>query len=56
MQAHQHPCMLDLVIKYTLPAQQLFGRTVTLKKVPQELMQMDSFSGVGVPVVDMLKS
>lgn len=56
MQAHQYPGMLDLIVKGTLPVQQLLGKTVTLDKAPQELMKMDHFPGIGVVVVDMLKN
>jgi hypothetical protein len=34
---------------------QLLGKTVTLDEAPEELMNMDSFSGVGVSVIDLNK-
>lgn len=53
MQAHQYPGMLDLIVKGTLPVQQLLGKTVTLDEAPKELMEMDSFPGSGVTMIKL---
>lgn len=55
MQAHQYPGMLDLIAKGTLPVKQLLGKTVELAEAPAELMEMDTFSGIGVTVIDFRK-
>lgn len=51
MQAHQYPGMLDLIVKGVLRPQQLLGKIVSLEQVPEELMGMDDFRGIGVSVV-----
>ena len=34
--------------------EKLFGKTISLQQIPEELMQMDNFSGTGVTVIDRI--
>jgi alcohol dehydrogenase len=52
MQAHQYPGMLNLIVKGVLQPQALLGKTITLQQLPEELMKMNEFNGIGVTVVE----
>jgi len=53
MQSHRYPEMLEMIRDGRLQPQRLIGKTVTLEDAPEELMNMDSFHGVGVTVIDL---
>ena len=37
-----------------LHPEKLIGKTISLQQAPEELMQMDNFSGTGVTVIDRI--
>ena len=53
MQAHRYPEMLEMIRDGRLRPQQLIGKTVPLENAPGALMQMDTFAGIGVTVIDL---
>jgi alcohol dehydrogenase len=53
MQAHRYPEMLEMILDGRLKPQQLIGKTVSLDDAPHELVNMDSFTGTGVTVIDL---
>jgi alcohol dehydrogenase len=53
MQAHRYPEMLDMIRDGRLRPKQLIGKTVSLAEAPSDLMNMDTFAGVGVTVIDL---
>jgi alcohol dehydrogenase len=52
MQAHRYPEMLEMIRQGTLEPQKLIGKTISLEDAPQELMEMNSFKGLGVSVIN----
>ena len=52
MQAHRYPAMLDMIRDGRLNPQKLIGKTISLDDAPTELMDLNSFLGVGVTVID----
>ncbi|GGJ22415.1 zinc-dependent alcohol dehydrogenase family protein [Deinococcus roseus] len=54
MQAHAYPEMLRMIAQGVLQPERLIGKRITLQESIDALMQMDSFSGTGVTVVDRL--
>ena len=52
MQAHKYPEMLEMIRQGKLQPQKLIGKTVSLDESIEELMNMDSFEGTGVTVID----
>lgn len=54
MQAHRYPVVLDMIRAGKLHPEKLIGKTISLQQAPEELMQMDNFSGTGVTVIDRI--
>lgn len=54
MQAHRFPAVLDMIRAGKLHPEKLIGKTISLQQAPEELMQMDNFSGTGVTVIDRI--
>jgi alcohol dehydrogenase len=54
MQAHRYPVVLDMIRAGKLHPEKLIGKTISLQQAPEELMQMDNFSGSGVTVIDRI--
>jgi alcohol dehydrogenase len=52
MQAHRYPEMLEMIRMGKLEPQRLIGKTVSLEDAVTELVDMNSFSGTGVTVID----
>ena len=52
LQAHRYPEMLEMIRQRKLEPQRLIGKTIALADAPQELVNMNDFSGVGVTVID----
>ena len=52
MQAHRYPQMLEMICAGRLQPRTLVGRTVGLEEAAKALTQMNSFSGIGVTIVD----
>ena len=52
MQAYRIPPILDLVSRGRLDPGRLVQSTIGLDQAPQALMEMDTFSGLGITVVD----
>ena len=51
MQAHRYPEMLDMIRAGKLEPQKLIGKRIALEEAPRELVDLDSFAGVGVTVI-----
>ena len=51
MQAHRYPEMFDMIRDGRLDPRKLIGKTVSLGEAADELMNMNSFSSVGVTVI-----
>jgi alcohol dehydrogenase len=51
MQAHRYPEMLEMIASGKLQPQKLIGKTISLEGSLQELVSMNSFSGIGVTVI-----
>lgn len=56
MQAHDYPAMVQMINSGALKPEQLITRTISLNDAPQELMQMDKFSNIGVTIIDPFAS
>lgn len=52
MQAHQFPNMLDMIVSGKIQPQRMLGKAVTLEQGIQELMDLNSFKGTGVTVIE----
>jgi alcohol dehydrogenase len=52
MQAHKYPEMFEMIANGLLQPEKLIGRTISLDEAPDELVNMSSFSGTGVTVID----
>jgi alcohol dehydrogenase len=52
MQAHRYPEMLEMVRTGKLEPQKLIGKTVSLDDSVTELADMNSFSSIGVTVIN----
>ena len=52
MQTHRYPEMLELIRIGKLEPQKLIGKTVSLEDSINELVDMNSFAGTGVTVID----
>jgi alcohol dehydrogenase len=52
MQAHRYPAMLEMITGGRLQPEKLIGQTVTLEQAAALLVDMDSFSGTGIAVID----
>ncbi len=52
MQAHRYPEMLEMIRQGSLEPQKLIGKRISLEDASQELMEMDSFKGIGVSVIN----
>ncbi len=52
MQAHRYGEMLEMIGSGKLQPQKLIGKTVSLEESITELTKMDSFSSIGVKVID----
>lgn len=54
MQAHAYPEMFDMIASGRLQPARLIGQRIVLEDAPDALMQMDSFVGTGITVVDQI--
>lgn len=54
MAAHAYPEMLDMIAAGKLQPARLIGERITLEDAPAALMDMDSFPGTGITVIDRL--
>lgn len=52
MQAHRYPEMLGMIAEGRLQPQKLLGKTITLADSPRVLVDLNSFTGVGVTVIN----
>jgi alcohol dehydrogenase len=52
IQAHRYGAMFDMIAAGKLDPSKLVGQTITLEESLTALMDMDSFQGVGVKVID----
>jgi len=52
MQAHRYPEMLELIRIGKLEPQKLIGKTVSLEDSIHALVDMNSFAGTGVTVIN----
>ncbi|HEY2867619.1 MAG TPA: zinc-dependent alcohol dehydrogenase family protein [Pyrinomonadaceae bacterium] len=52
MQAHRYPAMFEMIADGRLRPHDLIGRTISLDEAPQALADMNSFSGLGITVID----
>lgn len=52
MQAHQYPAMMDMIVSGKIQPQKLLGKIVSLQEGLYELMNMNSFRGTGVTVIE----
>ncbi len=52
MQAHQYPKMLDTILAQQIPLKQLLGKTISLEEAVEDLVNMNSFSGTGIQVIN----
>jgi alcohol dehydrogenase len=52
MQAFRYPALFEMIRSGNLHPEKLVGRTISLQQAAQELTRMESFSGVGVTVID----
>lgn len=55
MQAHRYPDMLAMVESGKLAPEKLVGQTISLEESIDALLNMPSFDGVGVTVIDASK-
>jgi alcohol dehydrogenase len=53
MQAHQFPPMLDMIVAGKIQPQRMLGKVVSLEEGIQELMDLNSFKGLGVTVIGL---
>jgi alcohol dehydrogenase len=52
IQAHQYGVVFDMIKARKLQPQRLIGKTISLDKALEELINMDQFSGTGVTVIN----
>lgn len=52
MQAHQYPALLSMIRAGRLHPEKLIQKTISLEASLDELVNMDSFSGTGITVID----
>ena len=52
MQAHKYEPMLEMILKGKLQPEKLIGKTISLEESLVELPNMDTFSGIGIKVID----
>lgn len=52
MQAHQYPAMMDMIVAGKIQPEKLLGKIVSLQEGIIELMNMNSFRGTGVTVIE----
>lgn len=52
MQAHQYPAMMDMIVSGKIQPEKLLGKIVSLNEGINELMNMNSFRGTGVTVIE----
>jgi alcohol dehydrogenase len=52
MQAYKYPEMFEMILSGKLQPQKLIGKTITLEESLEELVNMNSFAGTGVTVID----
>jgi alcohol dehydrogenase len=52
MQAHRYPVLLAMIQAGKLFPEKLIGKTISLEESLEELANMDSFSGIGVKVIN----
>jgi alcohol dehydrogenase len=52
MQAHKYEAMMAMIQAGKLLPEKLIGKTIGIEESPNELAGMDSFSGIGVTVID----
>ncbi len=52
MQAYRYGAMIDLITSGKLRPDKLVGKTISLGEAPQELINMNNFSGAGVTVIN----
>jgi alcohol dehydrogenase len=52
IQAYRYPSMLAMIESGKLCPEKLIGKTITLDESPQELTDMNNFSGTGVTVIN----
>lgn len=53
MQAHRYPAIFDLIAKGKLHPENLIGKIISLEDSIDELVNMNSFSGTGVTVIEL---
>lgn len=54
MQAHKYPEMFEMIGEGLLHPEKLIGKTISLDEAPDELVNMNSFSGTGLTVIERL--
>ena len=52
MQAYKYPALLAMIQAGKLSPQKLVGKRISLEESLDELANMDSFTGIGVKVID----
>jgi alcohol dehydrogenase len=52
IQAYEYPAVLDMIRAGKLSPEKLIGKTIRLDESPQELADMNNFTGTGVTVID----
>ena len=52
MQAHQYSAMFEMIKSQTLRPEKLIGNTISLAQAPKALVDMDTFSGTGITVIN----
>ncbi|MEM6432178.1 MAG: zinc-binding dehydrogenase, partial [Deinococcota bacterium] len=52
MQAHRYPQLLKMIWAGKLAPDKLIQKTIRLEEAPNALVTMDSFSGIGITVID----
>jgi len=52
MQAHKYPALLSMIRAGKLAPEKLVQKTISLEESLGELVNMDSFSGIGITVID----
>lgn len=55
MPAHRYERMLEMILQGRLQPERLIGKTIALTELPPELVQMDTFQGAGITVIDILR-
>jgi len=54
MQAHAYPDMLRMIEQGSLAPDKLVGELITLEESIPALMDMNSFTGIGIKVIDRM--